>query len=394
MTLYINGRFLTQPLSGVQRFAHEIVKALDGLLADDGSLRKHFGRVVVVTPFLSEAERAQYPRYRVIEIHPTGASRGHVWEQSRLYQVSKTGILLSLCNSGPLAHDRHVVAFHDAHVFEMPEAFSTRYQRWHRFLRPRLARRARQLITVSHYSAQSLGGWLDIDQAAFSIVPNAAEHILSVEANPSAAQAHGLTPGGYFLTVGNQSPNKNLSWLVDAHRSAGPGLLKLVVVGDAPPALGQASLQESDTVRILGRVTDGDLCGLLLGSAGFVFPSLNEGFGIPPLEAMQLGVPVLSSNTTAMPEVLGDAPMWFDPSDSLGMTLALKRFAAMSSDERARRIAKGQARAAQYSWQASAEALISALDPLFGSAPRSRSGLSDPKRLSPSSRTKDNSACA
>ncbi|WP_317056594.1 glycosyltransferase family 4 protein [Roseovarius rhodophyticola] len=370
MTLFINGRFLTQPLSGVQRYAHELVRALDNHLAKHPSVKARFGQVVVLTPFASGTQRKNLPRYRSIEVFPTGASQGHVWEQSRLYQISKDGVLLSLGNCGPLAHEAHVVAFHDAHVFEMPEAFSPGYRRWHRFLRPRLAQRAKGLITVSQHSAQTLAHWLDVDTDRFAIVPNSAEHVLRIEENLQATEEHGLNPKRYLLSVGNQSPNKNLIRLIEAHRDAGSDVPPLAIVGDAPRALNIAKLETQNGLYVLGRVSDADLRGLYKGALGFVFPSLNEGFGIPPLEAMQLGVPVLSSNATAMPEVLGNAPMWFDPRDQLGMTLALKRFAAMAEEERKIRITKGLARAGRYSWRASAEALVEMLGPMFAAGAR------------------------
>ncbi|MEL7258113.1 MAG: glycosyltransferase family 1 protein [Pseudomonadota bacterium] len=372
MTLFINGRFLTQPLSGVQRYAHELVRTLDDHLVKHPAVKSRFGQVVILTPCMSGAMLEQLPRYRSIEVFPTGASQGHVWEQSRLYQISKDGVLLSLGNCGPLAHEAHVVAFHDTHVFEMPEAFSPGYRRWHRFLRPRLAQRAKGLITVSRHSAQALGHWLDVDADRFEVVPNSAQHVLRMEETPHAPEAYGLNPKGYLLSVGNQSPNKNLIRLIAAHRDAGSDIPPLAIVGDAPRALSNANLGNDSHVHILGRVPDADLRGLYKGAAGFVFPSLNEGFGIPPLEAMQLGVPVLSSNATAMPEVLGDAPMWLDPRDQLGMTLALKRFATMEEDERKARITKGLARAERYSWQASAEALIETLQPMFATGARPR----------------------
>ena len=365
MTLYINGRFLTQPMSGVQRYAHGLVQAFDNLLMRRSDLRDLFGPVVMLGPFYSGHDRADYPKYQAIEVSPLGAARGHVWEQSTLYRASRDGVLLSLGNSGPLAHPAQVIAFHDAHVFEMPDSFAKQYRRWHQFLRPRLAHRAAGLVTVSRFSAQSLGKWLGVDPGRFHIVPNAAEHFLTVPENHEAVAKYELQRGAYFLSVGNQSPNKNLGTLAAAHAAAGPGVPELVIVGDAPRALCSVTHEQQSHVRYLGRVSDSDLHGLFRGSAGFVFPSLHEGFGIPPLEAMQLGVPVLSSATSAMPEILGDAPMWFDPRDQAGLTEQLRWFAGMEPSERKRRIDLGLAQAARYSWQSSAEVLADCLRDVF-----------------------------
>lgn len=365
MTLYINGRFLTQPLSGVQRYSHALLHALDDLLGERSDLAEAFGPVRLLTPFVPLSKRTKIAQFRNIEISHVGSARGHIWEQSTLFRVSRDGVLLSLGNSGPLAHPAHIVAFHDAHVFEMPEAFSARYRQWHRFLRPRLARNASRLITVSCFSADRLAEWLGVDAARFSIVPNSADHMLKLPAGSHVLDTYELSSGQYFLAVGNQSPNKNIAKLITAHRAAGDDLPELVLVGGAPLALDKAKPDLHDRVRSLGRVPDADLRSLYTGSAGFVFPSLNEGFGIPPLEAMQLGVPVLSSNRSAMPEVLGQAPLWCDPTNEAALIRSLQQFSNMTVTERAKRVELGLERARVYSWKASALRLGSVLHEVF-----------------------------
>lgn len=107
----------------------------------------------------------------------------------------------------------------------------------------------------------------------------------------------------------------------------------------------------------LERVPDADLPGLYAGAAAFVFAALHEGFGIPPLEAMRLGVPVLYARSGAMSEVLGDAPLWFNPRNGVDMRDALKWFAQMGAGERAAMIRAGHEQAARYSWRRNALAL-------------------------------------
>ncbi|MEM6897207.1 MAG: glycosyltransferase family 1 protein [Pseudomonadota bacterium] len=358
--LYVNGRFLTQPISGVQRYAWELLGALDDLLeAQPGAL----GPVEVLVP-----RAVTPPAWKALRLRIVPGGRGHGWEQVTLARAAWDGVLLSLGNSGPLAHPRHVLCLHDAHIYEMPQAFSPRYRLWHRALRPALARRAAALITVSDHSAQQLGTHLKLDPARFNIVPNSAEHVLRLPAAPGAPRHYGLTPGGYLLSVGNQSPNKNLAALALAHAAAGSDTLPLAIVGGDVPGIAQARPERSG-LHLLGRVPDADLRGLYEGAAGFVFPSLHEGFGIPPLEAMQLGVPVLCARSGAMPEVLGDAPIWFSARDPADINRALRAFAGLSAGDRAAMVARGRKVAARYTWRGSAAKMLQILERLLNEMP-------------------------
>ena len=352
MTIFVNGRFLTQPVSGVQRYAREVLGALDRALVD----RPGAPCVKVLVP-----RDVETPDWRVLHTRVVRGGRGHRWEQGALYRASRDGVLLSLGNSGPLRHRAHILCLHDANLFEIPEAFSTRYRAWHRMLRPALARRAAALLTVSDHSAKALSRHLGVARARFEIVPNSAEHVLNWPVGSDVPARFGLQSGRYFLTVGNQSPNKNIARLVAAHAQA-QGIPPLAIVGGGVPGVVHAGTAPGANVHVLGRVPDADLRGLYEGAAGFVFPSLYEGFGIPPLEAMQLGVPVLCARSGAMPEVLGQGAAWFDPWDQGDMTRALEAFAAMDSAERMTRVVIGRAVSAHYRWSSSAARILAVMD--------------------------------
>jgi len=354
MSLYINARFLTQPASGVQRYARELLGALDGRLEADPGLRGELGDVVALHP-----GGAADPGWARIRLRHLSGGSGHVWEQGALWRATRDGMLLSLGNSGPVLHMAHILALHDANIYDIPEAYSNRYRQWHKLLRPVLARRAAALVTVSRYSAAALGRHLQVPQERFSIVPNSAGHVLRGPKDRLALTDWGLARGGYWLSVGNQSPNKNIARLVAAHRSLGDLVPPLVIAGARAPGL--AGGEGAIGARFLGRVSDGELRALYEGAVGFVFPSLHEGFGIPPLEAMALGVPVLAARAAAMPEVLADAAMWFDPLSVEDMARSLHAFGCVSSDKRAGMIDVGYAQAALYSWEQSADRLVSVL---------------------------------
>ena len=368
MKLFINGRFLTQPMSGVQRYAHEILRALDQALAASPALQTLLGPVTVLAP-----RGAVMPNWQALRLRILSGGQGHIWEQGALYRASRGSALLSLCNCGPVRHQKHILAVHDAHIFEIPRAFSRPYLAVHRTLRPILARRAAALITVSTHAAGQLAHYLNVPEDRFALVPNAADHILRRPNDTAVPAQYGLRTGHYLLALGNQSPNKNLGALVEAHRAAGSGVPDLVIAGGIAPGILPSAVTEAERLHVLGRVPEDKLRSLYQGAAGFVFPSLHEGFGIPPLEAMTLGVPVICARRAAMPEVLGDAPLWFDPTKIDDITHALDRFAAMHRCERETRVALGQARAARYAWTDSAQALIDVIAGVM--APRASEAL-------------------
>lgn len=352
MTIYVNGRFLTQPTSGVQRFAREILTALDRELCQSPALRDRLGPIEVLVPRKVEA-----PCWRRLGLRHVPGGRGHLWEQGALWRASRDGVLVSLGNSGPLLHRAHVLCLHDANLWEIRQAYSARYRLWHRALRPRLARRAAALLTVSRHSAMALAAKLHLSEDRFRIVANSADHMLRLPSAPGVPARYGLTPGGYFLSVGNRSPNKNLRGLIAAHAACGSEVPPLVLVGGEVPGIATQATAGGGRIKMLGRVPDGDLRGLYEGASAFVFAALHEGFGIPPLEAMQLGVPVICARSGAMPEVLRDAPLWFDPRDDGDIARAMRVFSGIGKAQRADMISRGKLRADGYRWRASALAL-------------------------------------
>lgn len=347
-TVYLNGRFLTQPRSGVQRYAFELISALD---AADNPLRFE----VLTPPGVTEQP------WRTIPVRPVGRMSGHAWEQIELARAARGGTLVNFCSSAPLGHPRSVLALHDAAIFAHPENFSWSYRRVHQFLRPRLARRAWRLLTVSHFSKRELARFCGVPETRFTVIGDSAEHILGETAEPQCLARLGLEPGRYLLCVGNRTPNKNLALAASAFAALGRKDLKLALVGgDHASVFGSATAIAGEGIVLTGRVSDGELRALYEQAALFVFPSRYEGFGVPPLEAMALGCPVVSSDAPAMREVLGDAARFFTSNDRVSLTAAI---AAALDDVAAGRWsdAAGRAQAARYSWAKGAAALTAML---------------------------------
>ena len=353
LPVFINGRFLTQPLSGMQRYAQELVSALDRRLAGDPDLAAQL-RPVALVPRGARRD----PCWHNITVHETGWLRGHAWEQVELAIAARSGTLINLTSAGPLAHNNSILIIHDAAIFVHPEHFASGYLTLHRFLRPRLARRARTLVTISEFSRRELAAWCGLSEAAFTVIPNSAEHILRAIPDAEILTRHGLQPGRYAFTAGNQTPNKNIALAIRAFTRVAPKGWRLAVAGGGSDRIFASDTQEHHpTVTRLGRVSDEELRALYENAGLFLFPSRYEGFGVPPLEAMSLGCPVLSSDASAMPEVLGKAAVYFRSDDEEDMAENIRRIIA-DPRLRARLVERGRRRAAQFAWGAGVDRLL------------------------------------
>lgn len=338
--IFVNGRFLSQPLTGVQRYAEEVLSALDDL---------PISRQIIV---LAPKKLSKEPDWKNIRLRRVGYLSGHAWEQLELPFYAK-GLLLNFVSSGPIAKRRQVVSFHDAAIFDRPDLFSRNYVRLHRTLRPILARRARKIVTVSEFSRDRLALALDVATSKFMVIPNGCDHVLRAKPKRSVIAAHGLEVRRYGLCVGT-TPNKNISAAIRAFdRAQLPGVKLAVVGASANGVFASSDGCDRPWLVQLGRVDDGELRALYEGAAFFAFPSLYEGFGIPPLEAMRLGCPVIANNSTAIAETVGQAAEVVDAMDELQFASAIQ---SVFADARRRDlILSGEARASQFTWQAAAE---------------------------------------
>jgi glycosyltransferase involved in cell wall biosynthesis len=250
------------------------------------------------------------------------------------------------------------VVIHDAGVFDTPESYGLAFRSWYRALHLALPRRGARIVTVSAFSRARLAANLRLDPARIGVMPEGGEHVLRAPAEDAILPRHGLVPRGYALAVGTRAAHKNLGALRDAAALLAARGMVLAVAGAIEGGVfsGPADAQGS-AVRMLGRVTDGELRALYANALCLVFPSRYEGFGIPPLEAMWCGCAVLAARSGAVPEVCGDAALWFDAEGPATPAAALARLLDEPGLADALREA-GSARAQLFSWDAAARRLL------------------------------------
>jgi glycosyltransferase involved in cell wall biosynthesis len=291
-------------------------------------------------------------RYRLIEPPRRLAHRaGHAWEQLVLPVRSRgSDLIYSPANLAPLASARNAVVIHDLAALRHPEAYSRSYVAYQRRLLPLLARRARLLITVSGFSKQELIELLGAAPEAVAVIPGGVDERFVPGLDPAPARAAYRLEGPYVLMVGTVSTRKNLRALEPVGRALGQRGIELVLAGSDRGYLRAGSVP----ARRLGYVDDALLPALYAGARAVVMPSRYEGFGLPCLEAMACGVPVVCSTRGALPETCGEAALQADPDAQGEFTDAVL---AAVSDERVRtRLAEaGPRRAALFSWARTAE---------------------------------------
>lgn len=362
MRIIINGRFLTQRRTGIQRYAFETISALDGLLARSRLVK--YAEIILAAPRGTEV-----PKFEAIQANAIGPFAGHVWEQLTLPAFCRGSLLVNLGPTGPVLKRHQIVTIHDAAVFTVPHTFGRTFGVWYRWIVPLLAERAQYLVTVSEFSKSELTRLLGPKLQSARVSGEGWEHVLRDAPDERILDAHGLRGRPYVLVVGSISPHKNLAVVARAAQLLDIDLnVRVVVAGEVNPAVfGKAGAATSGALTLLGYVTDAELRALYTHAEAFVHPSLYEGFGIPPLEAMALGCPVIASNASAIPEVCGGGAWYFPPDDPAALAGLIRRVVT-STHEREQLIAFGRAQTRRHSWAGSASTFLSLLEQALGIA--------------------------
>ena len=337
--VFINTRALSSTLSGVQRYTLELLNRLQSELQP------------------------------IAPKKPLHGIAGHIWEQFVLPTRLRGNLLFSPSNTGPLIEERQVVTIHDITPLEHPEWLNPRFAKWYQFLIPRLVHKARRIIAVSNFTKSRICEVTSVQPDKVVVIYNGVDERFRPKSSEEIARTKdtfGISNFRYILTVATIEPRKNLQRLLEAwdvwHVNL-PQDIWLVIAGAKGKDLvfrDAVFNRLPPKICMIGHVPDEHLPALYSGALAFIYVSLYEGFGLPPLEAMACGTPVLTSNVTSLPEVVGDAALTVNPYDIDAIAEGIKRL--VEDDNLRKELSqKGLARAKLFSWERTAEVTWSVL---------------------------------
>lgn len=355
LRIALNGRFYGAPVTGVQRVAREIAARL--------------GDRARVTLFVPGGVPLSPPRLKQGAVM-RGILPGRVWEQIELpLRLRNTGcdVALHLAQAAPaFGGGPSVIMVHDLTPLTHPQWYRPGFIWWFRAALARPVRRAARVLVFSEWTRGEMGRVLGIAPERIDLVSQGTAPF-DRPADPAAVatvRATWALPSPYLLATGGGDRRKNVPFLLDVlRRWPGSNPPALVVTGSPHPHLHAAeSLPRHDDlpVHLLGRVTDDELRALYTGAAAFCFPSLAEGFGRPPLEAMGCGTPVLAADYATATEVLGDAAKVL-PLDAALWARTLARVISNPAEQADLR-ERGRRRAARYHWDRAADQVLASCE--------------------------------
>lgn len=363
MRVGINGRFLVAKRTGVQRAAYNLVKTLIEVDRDNEY-------VIFTGADQVGAPEWNYPNVTVVgdDLRPSESFRNHIWEQVRLPKLAKKyniDVLHSPANVAPLFYrGKSIIHIHDLCFVVNPQWYSFAFRTVYNLIIPRLAKRATKVITNSNNSKNDLLQYFNLPAEKVSLVYWAVDDKFSLP--PTATDAVSkIRDDDYILYVGSLEPRKNINILIEAYeklRHDYPAIkTKLILIGGESPLFATVQLKARefrDDVVFKGFVTDAELSEYYRRAKLVAYPSLYEGFGLPPLEAMASGAPVVTSYTSSIPEVVGRAAILINPRDRQQLADALHR---VLTDRHLRQsmIKAGADRVTRFNWYRVARGVLS-----------------------------------
>ncbi len=337
---YINGRFLTQRMTGTQRFAFEISKALQSVSPD----------FIIVAP-----RKADPVLTSGLKIKKWGIGHGILWEQVVLplfLFIKKKPLILSFGSPGPVFYRKKISTVHDMAFMAHPDWFARTYYLYYRYTLPIVFNRSQQILTVSAFSKNEIIRYFHVPTEKITVVYNAVPAFFNIQEPPAR-----IITEKYFLSVSSRDPRKNPQRILQAFIQSGClNEYRLVFAGESNKLYRFRAGQDIDK-RSLGYVSDEKLLSLYHHASLFIYLSFYEGFGIPPLEAMAMGCPVILSDIPVFHEIYGDAPCYVDPYNNREIGLAMQKIMT-DREYRSQIIRKGYDCVERYNWIVSAGKVI------------------------------------
>ena len=346
--LVVNARFLTQKISGVQRYAIEISKELKKLNYD--------------VKFITPKNVIHHTLAEELGAEICGTFTGHLWEQIDFYLYllrNNRPLLLNFSGLSPLMYEKKIITVHDLAFIRHPEWFSKKFYYFYKNLLPFAITNSIAVITVSDFSKNEINQLLQYSLDRIYVVYN------SVLKNSQKIINNDFLKRPYILSVSSIDLRKNFKNLILAFNKLDVNDYDLVIIGAESSVFKKQNLwkliSNNNSIHFTGYLSDDELYLYYKNAALFIYPSLYEGFGIPPIEAMAFGCPTIVSNTTSLPEVCGDASFYVDPYDISDIALGMKT--VLNNDSmRNELIKRGYERIKLFSWQKSALKIVEIIE--------------------------------
>ena len=346
MKIIVNARFLTQPITGVQRFAIEISLRL----------KKELGEKIM---FVSPKEIIQNELAKELQVNTIGYTTSHLWEQIELpLYLKKKGspLLLNFCNTAPLLYKNKISTIHDIAFEVYPETYSKTFLNVYRFLIPKICKNSKKIITVSDFSKQEIIKYYKTKTDKIQVIYNAVNDGFIYNENIE------LKNQKYFLAVSSLNYRKNLPFVLDSFIEFIKDCpdYKLYLIGGMDTKsfskLNLSKYTNHPNIIFLGRVSDEDLILYYSNAVAFIYPSLYEGFGIPPLEAQKCGTPVILSNLSCFPEIFGQSVLYCDVDNINSLVKQMNLILEKELRDNIKKL--GEENEKKYNWDLSANCLM------------------------------------
>lgn len=345
--IVIDGQVFAQRITGQYRYADEILMEMDKLIKKD--------ELEIVVPSYVDID-GKFKNFKVVKY---GKAKGILWAQTSLlwYLIKNRAVSLNFCNVTTLLRPGMVVVY-DIGYKVLKDYYQNLYGRlssyWHRLNYFILAKQKLPVITISEFSKNQIEEYYKLNPDRVIIAGCGWQHIQRVDEDKNIFNQYcKIKSGEYFFALGSLEERKNFKWITEvAKRNPGE---TFVIAGGSVKNSKESLDFSGDNIIFTGYISDGQIKALMANCKAFLFPSTFEGFGIPPLEALSLGVKVLSSNSSCMPEILEDSVAYFSADD---YSVNLEELLSENTVGPAKTLNK-------YSWQKSAKIILEIIKKCF-----------------------------
>lgn len=343
--IIINGKFLLQRRTGVQRYAYELTNLL---------LRSEL-EVKIIVPKYVDISAFEFPEHVFIK---AGVFKNTtLWEQIDLsvhLKRKKNALLISFCNTGPVLLKNHIVCIHDMSYHYNPKWFSKSFSNYYKVLIPLLAKKSLHIVTVSEFSKKQICETLGVQQSKVTVINNAPSGKFVAPNLDSLV----FQKDDFFLFVGSHDPRKNIQLLIKAFSLKEYCSLKLVVIGASSNSFHNEDYSATGNISFVTNCDDLMLADYYKRARALINSSFYEGFGLPVVEAMASGCPLIISEIPAFVEVAQKKANYFNPNSLSTLKIALNNFLKKTDTELKSLIINNYQFSFNYDWEMSCNQLV------------------------------------